>query len=465
MESLYLTARTSADPAAERTRGTAWLLWPDVVVTALHVAGSVGGPGSWAHEKWWRKKPEEAGDAYTLRLPGGESVAVSPLVYDPAFDVALLALPSGAKVAQEAFGVLALPSGAKVAQEAFGVLAPELPSAGEPWRAVGYPAFETPPRAVALGGAVSFVGADVANNAIQLRVDQGTSVAWGGISGCAAQNTWGEVIGVVLQTVAGIATCNAAPAEAVARLLRLRWQTKAIEDAVAARLHDLGSAAVASVVSELWPALPATEGFAADPRLALARRIAQSGEGGMRLALAAIREAAAESGVVVPDAMADPILGRFATLVLKRPNEADLTSVLRALVDEGGVVTETGALAARLPEMPLAVLDAAIDALHERRLAKVTSGDASRSAELLAEGARRVVRKDYLRALLRELRDAGELPDADLAVRASMGPSAVGAALVCAEILGAVARNAGAHRITKVGEAWLAMRPGDAEPR
>jgi len=449
MESLYLTARTSADPAAERTRGTAWLLWPDVVVTALHVAGTVGGPGFWAHEKWWRKRPEEAGDAYTLRLPGGESVAVAPVVYDPVFDVALLALPAGAKVAEDAFGVLAA----------------EEPRAGEPWRAVGYPAFEAPPRAVALGGAVSFIGAEVTNNAMQLRVDQGTSVAWGGISGCAAQNAWGEVIGVVLQTVAGIATCNAAPAEAVARLLRLRGQAKAIEDAVAARLRDLGGAAVASVVSELWPALSGTEGFAADPRLALARRIAQSGEGGMRLALAAIREAAAESGVVVAAAAADPILGEFATLVLKRPSEADLTAVLRALVDEGGVVLETGALAARLPEMPRAVLDAALDALHERELAKVTGGGSSRSAELRAEGARRVVRKDYLRALLRELRAEGELPDADLAGRAAMGPAAVSATLVCAEILGAVARNAGAHRMTSKGEAWLALRPGDAEPR
>ena len=173
MESLFLSVRTSPDAAAPRTRGTAWLLWPDVVVTALHVVGTPGGAGSWAHERWLRKKPEEAAEAYALRLPSGETAGVVPIAYDPIADVALLRLPAGAAVAEEAFGVIAASS----------------VRAGDPWRAVGYPAFEAEPRAVALEGAVSYVGAGLTNNAIQLQVDQGTGVAWGGISGCAARST------------------------------------------------------------------------------------------------------------------------------------------------------------------------------------------------------------------------------------------------------------------------------------
>src|SRR5262245_34965387 len=155
MESLYLLVRTG-DGATQKQQGTAWLLWPDLVGTALHVVGTPGGAGQWAHENL--KDPR---GAYSLRLPAGRSVAIEPVVYDPRADVALLRLPEDAR--------------AEMSPEAFAVLGPEPPLAGDPWHLLGYPAFERGARALAVGGVVSHVSAGVANNTMQLFVDQGTS--------------------------------------------------------------------------------------------------------------------------------------------------------------------------------------------------------------------------------------------------------------------------------------------------
>ncbi|MFO0591092.1 MAG: trypsin-like peptidase domain-containing protein [Polyangiaceae bacterium] len=460
MESLFLSVRTSPDAAAKRARGTAWLLWPRFVVTALHVVGTPGGAGAWAHERWLKKRPEEVekgAEPYALRLPSGDAVGVLPIAYDPIADVALLRLPEGATVAEDAFGVIAV----------------DAVRAGDPWHAVGYPAFEEEPRAIALEGAVSFVGAGLTNNAIQLQVDQGTGVAWGGISGCAARSTWGEVIGVVLQTMSGIATCNAAPAEVVARLLRLHAHLPELVDALSERLRALGSDAIEDVANNLFPSLSGADRFAADPAGVLAARVAESGGGGLRLALDAIRDAMIAAGKKPPDAAVDPIVGRFETAVMARPSEADKGAVLRALADEGGEIDAIERLAKRLPDMPRAVLDAAVSALLLE--AGQTTGNAKpvrgmRGADdvitlltLLAEGARRIVRRDYLRAVLRALR-SGDATRAELDARCAIGPAALSRTLVCAERIGAIARLGDAFRLTSSGPAWLAMRPGDAEP-
>lgn len=448
MESLYFEARTKAPPSTEVVRGTAWLLWPDVVATALHVAGTPLGTGFWAHEKWFRGRPEGAGEAYSLRLPGGAVVHPTPLVYDPMADVALLRLPEGTAIDEEAFAVLA----------------EDRAKAGDPWHAVGYPAFEANPRAIAIGGAVTFVGEGIANNTMQLLVDQGTSVAWGGMSGSAAESAWGEVIGVVLQTVSGTATSNAAPAEAVKRLLRLRGHQTALAEALAERLRSLGNDATESIANGLWGSLSAMEGFEADPPGALARRIAESGEGGLRLALSAIRSAATATGKSAPAEHDDPIVAAFEMSVRERPSDEDLDDVLRALVDAGGQASRAGDLAAKLPEMPAPVFSAAIDALLDRRLRAGSRGLAG-NMMLTWDGARRVVKMGYLRAVLRALAP-GNLSTADLGARTAIGPEALRRALVCAERLSAVAKKpGGSWGITSVGQVWLALRPLDAEPR
>ncbi len=169
MESFRLVARTSDSSTDAGRQGTAWLLWPDLAVTALHVVGEPGGAGQWLHDKL--KDPK---GAYTLRPPGGEPVPLAPLLYDPKADLAVLRIPSNKAFSEDAFSVLAAMS----------------PAVGEPWHAVGYPAFETSGRAISVGGIVSHVTSELASTAMQLFVDQGTSVTWGGISGCAAQNGW-----------------------------------------------------------------------------------------------------------------------------------------------------------------------------------------------------------------------------------------------------------------------------------
>lgn len=454
MESLYFTARPGEAPSTTPVRGTAWLLQPDVVVTALHVAGTLGDLGSWVHERWFRGEPKDAGQAYELRAPGGAFVRATPIAYDAEADVALLALPKGSGIDDDAFAVLA----------------PEAVEIGEPWHAVGYPAFETIPRAIAVGGAVAFVGEGIANNTMQLRVDQGTSVSWAGISGSAAQNAWGEAIGLVLQTVANTATCNGAPAEAVVRLLRFRAHMPAITAAIADRLRGLGDDAIDDLLSDTWSWLPSTDAYKRDPIPAFADRIAQAGPSGVRAVLAKIRTLAAPHGKTAPDAGADPILADLERAISLRPSEDDLSAVLRALVDAGGDVAAGRDLAARLPDMPSSVLEAALEALRVKQLRAGKQG-LSGAASITEAGARRAVSPAFLRAVLRAVA-AGDLPQSEVAGRIGIGPEALRRTLVCADRLRVVARQSVAGRpgdpmlhLTNSGRSWLDLRFGDPLPR
>ncbi len=459
MESLYLVVAGGGGSRGQQ--GTAWLLWPDVVVTALHVVGSPGGAGQWAHDT---RKDEE--NTYRLRLPwrrpGEDVVAIEPRIHDARTDVALLRLPEAAR--------------ADMPDDVFAVLADGVPGVGDPWRAVGFPGFVGGARALAVGGVVSHVGKSIANDTIQLFVDQDTSAQWGGISGSAVQNVWGEVTGVVLQTVERIATCNAAPAEAVASLLRLEARRPQIAAALASQLGALDPALLVDVANALeWGWLPGRTDFQAAPVTVLAERIAQAGEEGVRRALAALRTIAPPpaitSAVTVdpPDAAGvDPavitpraLAALVAAAVVRRPTEEDLVAVLDALADVGGTIRPAIELRARLPGMPDGVLEAALDTLHTRGHLAGLRGAAAKIA-LSPEGARRAIRLDYARALLRSLLGAGAVPLGELDAKVGIAPRALRRVIAHAAAMGLVMTpDNRSYLITPAGAVLLAQRTVD----
>lgn len=442
MESLYLLVRTSDSASARRQQGTAWLLWPDLVATALHVVGVPGGAGQWAHENL-----SDARDAYSLRLPaltqGGPAgfVAIEPIVYDPTADVALLRLPKEA--------LASLPAGA------FAVLAPERPMPGDPWRAKGFPGFEAGKRALAVGGVVSYVAGDIANNTMQLFVDQGTSVKWGGISGSAAQNAWGEVIGVVAQTVEGIATCNAAPADAARRLVQLAGRMAQLEALFLERLGGLAADALVDVANALeWGWLPQRPEYLAAPAPFLARRIVQAGDTGMSRALAALPKPAA--------AAASAASAELETLVKEvaepRPSLRDLDAALAALADAGGSLARALDLAPHLGDLSPALFPRALEALHDRAWLEPGPRSESAAISLSAAGAARVIRLDFARAALRVLRGADSVSEAALLAAVEAPPGEVRRAMTCAVIMGFASKVGASYFITDPGALLLDRR-------
>ena len=453
MQSLYLTVATPV--ATTREQGTAWLLWPDLVVTALHVVGKPRGRGAaagqWAYERL--AEPAAPASAHELRLPDGRTTAIEPLLYDPAADVALLRLPEGAAAAMPV--------------EAFSVLSPERAVAGEPWHAKGYPEFEHGDRELAVGGVVSFVGQGLTNNTIQLFVDQGTSAQWGGISGSAAQNAWGEVLGVVVQTVAGIATCNAAPAEAVARLVRLLGRIEDLARGFEALLAPLSEGDLFKVLAKLqWTWLADRPEHQSAPAAHLAKRIVQAGEAGMTMALEVLRTVGAGAGAQVEE-LALLVRGALDA----RPTEQDRRDVLAALADLGGESVAPAALRARLGGMPAAVVAAALRDAYERGgIVRGPFGDES-PVSLSAAGARQVARFDYERAALRVLRERGTAgaTEAELAGVVPIALPALRRAMACAVKMGHAGLGPGQRYFLKdEGSALLergALAPGSGADR
>jgi hypothetical protein len=188
-----LVVREAGKP---RKQGTAWLLRPDLAVTAFHVVGE-SSARAWLHEK------PGSGGAVTYHLLGehGE-VPLEPVACDLRADVALLRC-------REA-----------LAAPAMLPLAETPPARGATFHAEGYPGFHGGER-FTISGEVTEVRGDASGRALQLLIDQGTEFSWEGVSGSAIQID-GRVVGVVTQETGRAATGWGASAEAVRRLERIQ---------------------------------------------------------------------------------------------------------------------------------------------------------------------------------------------------------------------------------------------------
>jgi hypothetical protein len=182
--------------AGERVlaQGTAWLLGPDLAVTAFHVVGKLPAR-AWLHEI----PGSGAGVTYTLR-DGERELALDPAICDLGADVAMLRcreLPAAPRV-------LALLDAA--------------PPKGAGFDAEGYPAFRRG-APFTVSGRITEVRGEVSSTALQLLFDQGTNATWAGLSGSAVR-VGDRVAGVVTQETTNVATGWAASFEAVRRLSR-----------------------------------------------------------------------------------------------------------------------------------------------------------------------------------------------------------------------------------------------------
>lgn len=162
------------------------------VVTAFHVVGARE-DGLWLHEI-------QHGVRYSLKLALGCDVELEAVIADSGADVALLKASA-----------TALASPLRLAR----------PSdiAGRPWQTVGFPS-SIDEGEYALDGTVTRVGESSwwTSRALQLLVNQGTSVAWDGISG-APVIVAGCVVGVLTEYMRDNSTVWASSVGAVRRLI------------------------------------------------------------------------------------------------------------------------------------------------------------------------------------------------------------------------------------------------------
>ena len=173
-------------------RGTAWFVERALVVTAFHVVGD-GSPRSWLSD-------ELPGIAYRLAGTQDEDdVALEPVLADAQADLAFLRPVQGAFPER----VLALASPA--------VLQPQVR-----WEAPSYPAFHT--GLFTLTGTITAIQSGTSATALQLLVDQGAQVDWGGVSG-APLLAAGQVAGVIGRMTEATSTGWATPVQALRALL------------------------------------------------------------------------------------------------------------------------------------------------------------------------------------------------------------------------------------------------------
>lgn len=160
------------------------------VVTAFHVVGT-------REEGFWRHELQQ-GVRYLLELASGRYVELEPVIADSGADVALL------KASATVFASplqLARPSEIE----------------GLTWRTVGFPLINDDE--YALDGTVTHVGESWwTPRALQLLVNQGTSVQWDGISGSPVIIN-GHVVGVITEYTRDSSTLWASSVGAVRRLI------------------------------------------------------------------------------------------------------------------------------------------------------------------------------------------------------------------------------------------------------
>lgn len=167
------------------SQGTAWFVTDRHVVTALHVVGSVE-LDAWAHEF----DPQRT---YEL----GDGTKLTPVARSSATDLALLR----ADAPQLAQDITPLATDAV---------------RGGGWYTIGFPGFYS--GQFALTGKIVNLIEPATARSVQLLVDQGTRVDWGGISG-APVIAAGGAVGVITNATDDVATAWAAPVQAVRALL------------------------------------------------------------------------------------------------------------------------------------------------------------------------------------------------------------------------------------------------------
>lgn len=239
-------------------QGTAWLLRPDLAVTAFHV---VGAPSvrAWLHEK------PGSGPTVTYHLEGKKGeVLLDPVACDFRADVALLRCREALAAASPL------------------TLDEALPERGLLFRAEGYPGFHGGER-FTLSGEITEVRGDASSKALQLLIDQGTEFSWEGMSGSAVQID-GRVVGVITQETGRVATGWGATAEAVRRLERIQAAADLRKACCGLLLRlYLDPAQLVDLRADLgWPADDATDRTVAAGRL-VDRAALEGAEGLMRL--------------------------------------------------------------------------------------------------------------------------------------------------------------------------------------
>jgi hypothetical protein len=220
-----LVVREAGSPPRQ---GTAWLLGPDLLVTAFHVVG-VASLRAFRHEK--------PGSTVTYYLvDAGREVLLEPVACDLRADIALLQCQT------------------PLAAHSVLPLAEALPARRAGFHAEGYPGFHGG-APFTISGSITAVREETSNQALQFFVEQGTQVSWEGISGSAIL-THDRVVGVITQMTDGAATGWAASALAVRRLARIHdaVDLREVFRNLLLRLHPDHAQLVALGAGLGWPA-------------------------------------------------------------------------------------------------------------------------------------------------------------------------------------------------------------------
>ena len=174
-------------------QGTAWFIDTDKVATAYHVVGVKAGMG-FLHEGLEDVR-------YILEVQNQE-VSLTPLTFNAIADIALLSLPEvleGAKV-------LNLESRNQQASD-------------RSWKGEGYPGFHDG-KPFTLSGKIDALRGLYDKDSLQIHVNQGTQVAWGGVSGTPIiDDKSGTVIGLITEMTSDTSAGWGATATAINHLL------------------------------------------------------------------------------------------------------------------------------------------------------------------------------------------------------------------------------------------------------
>lgn len=177
-------------------QGTGWLLAPDLVVTAFHVVGDRLA-GKWHHELTEKTVIE--------LVAGAERRTIHPLAANIDADIALLSCP----LPIEHISVLPL--------------ADTLPDENAMFIAPTYPAFYRG-QLLLVTGKINMNLEAALNRRVQLGIDQGSSIAWGGISGSPIIIN-GKVVGLITAVTREINTGWGADGIAIGQIVQAQGRT------------------------------------------------------------------------------------------------------------------------------------------------------------------------------------------------------------------------------------------------